>query len=291
MSTQIQPESDFPTKENIEETIAVINSRSHSFQPKIGIILGTGLSGMGTQLDATPAPTVIPYSDIPHFARSTVQGHAGNLILGNINGVPVICMQGRFHYYEGWSMKQITYPVRVFAFLGVKILIVSNAAGCLIKEWKVGDIGLITDHIGFQGATPLMGPNKDFFPPHSVRFPDMMNCYDANLREEVKKTSEKMGVLLREGVYCAMAGPSFETSAEHEMLRRVGGHFVGMSTVPEVIIARHSGLRVIGFSVMTNMAVKDGVSDHNAISDVGKAAGDILIPLLREALPPIVKHI
>ena len=167
---------------------------------------------MGEKFDATPAKIVIPYSEVPYFARSTVPGHAGNLILGYIGGVPVICMQGRFHYYEGYSMAQVTYPVRVMAKIGISCLVVSNAAGCVVPEWKVGDIALITDHINFSGTNPLIGPNKDLFPPHSVRFPDMGNCYDAKLRELVNEVAVKKGISLREGVYWGMSGPSFETS-------------------------------------------------------------------------------
>ncbi|KAK2952411.1 putative Purine nucleoside phosphorylase 1 [Blattamonas nauphoetae] len=281
----------FPTLADLEKTTEFIKSKAPGFAPKIGIILGTGLSGMGDQLDATPAKIVIPYSEVPNFAVSTVAGHAGNLILGHINGVPVVCMQGRFHYYEGYSMGVVTFPVRVMAKLGIQILIVSNAAGCVMKDWAVGDIALITDHINFQGTNPLIGPNKDYFPPHSTRFPDMSDCYNEKLRETVKKVAAKQNIALREGVYWGMTGPSFETSAEHKFILTCGGNFVGMSTVPEVIVARHSGMRCLGFSVMTNMCVPGVEADHTAISAAGKSAGDRLVPLLRESLPAIAAEL
>ncbi|KAH7830700.1 purine nucleoside phosphorylase [Monocercomonoides exilis] len=283
--------SEFPTIADLEETVAAIRAKAPGFQPKIGIILGTGLSGMGEQLDESPAKIVMPYAEVPHFAKSTVIGHAGNLLLGYINGVPVMCMQGRFHYYEGYSLNQVTYPVRVMAKMGVKGLVVSNAAGCLNADWQVGDIALITDHINFQGTNPLIGPNKDFFPPYSTRFPDMSDCYDKKMREAVKEVAAKKDLKLREGVYFAMSGPSYETSAEHKFIKIVGGDFVGMSTAPEVIVARHSGLRCVGFSVMTNMCVPGVVADHAVIGDVGRSAGDRLVPLLRDSLPGIAAQL
>jgi purine-nucleoside phosphorylase len=281
-------ETSCPTLPLIEETIAKVLEKAPGFKPVIGIILGTGLSGMGDQLDESPPKVVIPYSEVPHFAKSTVIGHAGNLLLGYINKIPVVCMQGRFHFYEGYSMDVLTYPVRVMAKMGIKGLVVSNAAGCLMPEWSVGDIALITDHINFMGTNPLIGPNKDLFPPHSTRFPDMSDAYDRKFRDVVKDVAVKRDLKLREGVYIAFTGPSYETSAEHKLCQVLGANFVGMSTAPEVIVAKHCGLRVVGFSVMTNMCVPGVVADHLAIGDVGKSAGARLIPLLRDALPPIV---
>ena len=239
-------------QKQLDETIPVIR-KYYSGTPKIGIILGTGL---GQVAKAIKAEAEIPYSKIPHFAVSTVESHAGKLLFGTLSGVPVMAMQGRFHYYEGWTMKQITYPVRVMKALGAKILLVSNAAGGLNPLFRPGDIMLITDHINLIGDNPLIGKNDDELGP---RFPDMFDCYSKFLRDIAEKTALELGIRLVQGVYVPVAGPNLETAAEYRFLRVIGGDAVGMSTAPEVIVAVHSGMKILGFSVITDMCLPDSL--------------------------------
>lgn len=217
-------------------------------KPEVGLILG---SGLGTLADEIKNPVIISYSDIPDFPVSTVEGHAGRLVIGEISGVNVLAMQGRFHYYEGYGMEQVTYPVRIMQGLGINKLIVTNAAGGVNLNYKPGTIMLIKDHINLMGTNPLIGPNMEEFGP---RFPDMTQGYDKNLLELAKETGEKLHIELEEGVYAAVTGPSYETPAEIRYLRTIGSDAVGMSTVPEVIVANHSGMAVLGISCITNMA-------------------------------------
>lgn len=226
------------------------------FRPKVAIICGSGLGGLADLLDHK---TVFPYEKIPRFPKSTVQGHKGQLVFGELNGKQCVCMQGRFHFYEGYNVATVTYPVRVFFLLGVETLIVTNAAGGLNPEFKVGDIMLIKDHInlpGFAGQNPLCGRNEDRF---GVRFPCMSDAYDRDLARLARKTAEELGCasFLQEGIYCMLAGPSYETIAECKALQMLGADAVGMSTVPEVVIARHCGVRVFGLSLITNKVVTD----------------------------------
>ncbi|KAK2945792.1 putative Purine nucleoside phosphorylase 1 [Blattamonas nauphoetae] len=279
--------NDFPSKTDIEETTAFILAKVPTFSAKVGLILGTGLNGLGEQLDLNPPPCIIPYSEIPHFATSTCPGHVGKLLIGFISGVPVMCMQGRFHYYEGYSLPVLTYPVRVMAQLGIKVLVVSNCSGCFRPEWKTGDIGLITDHINNFATNPLIGQNKDFFPPHSTRFPDMSNCYDADLREKAKEIARTQNLILREGVYFANPGPMYETDAERRLIQICGGDFAGASTAPEVIVARHCGIRVLGFTVMINMFATETEADHDEITFLGEQSSTKLLPLIQTLLPLI----
>ncbi|NXU47471.1 PNPH phosphorylase, partial [Turnix velox] len=238
--------------------------RAHTNQhPKIAIICGSGLGGLA---DALENKTVFPYEDIPHFPRSTVAGHAGRLVFGELNGQPCVCMQGRFHYYEGYSVSAITFPIRVFYLLGVEILIVTNAAGGLNPYFKVGDIMFIKDHIstfGLEGQNPLRGPNDDRF---GVRFPCMSDAYDQDLLDLAKESVQELGFqsFTREGVYCLLPGPCYETVAECLMLHKLGADAVGMSTVSEVIAARHCGLRVLGISLITNQVVMSYNSQEKA---------------------------
>ncbi|MBR1784642.1 MAG: purine-nucleoside phosphorylase [Bacteroidales bacterium] len=225
--------------------------------PVAAIVLG---SGLGKLADAIENPLAMPYAEVPNFRRSTATGHKGNLIAGWLGGRPVLAMQGRFHYYEGYTMAEVTFPARVFARLGIGSLLVSNAAGATNPEFRVGDLMVITDHISFM-PNPLLGPNLDEFGP---RFPDMTRTYSPRLRQLAEEEAARMGIGLRHGVYVAETGPTYETPAEYRMFRLLGGDAVGMSTVPEVIVARHSGMEVFGMSVITNQAAD---LDHGAVND------------------------
>lgn len=217
-------------------------------RPEVGLILGSGLGALAEQMeDATP----IPYTSIPHFPESTVPGHKGRLVVGTLAGTPVYAMQGRFHYYEGYPMEQVVRPVRMMARLGVKTIIVTNAAGGVNESFSAGDLMLIADHINMFGTNPLIGPNEEQF---GVRFPDMTDAYDQQLRSLAREVAEEQGLALPEGVYVGVSGPSFETPAEIRAFRALGADAVGMSTVPEVIAARHLGVRVLGISCISNMA-------------------------------------
>lgn len=221
--------------------------------PAVGIILGTGLGGLA---DAVDAEAVVPYAQIPHFPEPTVETHAGRLLAGVLDGVRVVALQGRFHLYEGYSPQQVTFPVRVLAALGVRTLLVSNAAGGLDPLFRRGDLMLITDHVNLQSANPLVGPNVDEWGP---RFPDMSEPYDPGLRETAEAVALRAGIRLRQGVYVAVVGPNLETPAEYRFLRLIGADAVGMSTVPEVIVARHAGMRVLALSVITDECLPDAL--------------------------------
>jgi purine-nucleoside phosphorylase len=237
-------------KSAIAESVRYIRTLSDKNWP-LGIILGTGL---GTLADEIDVKLEISYDKIPNFPVSTVESHSGKLLFGSLGGKEVAAMQGRFHYYEGYNLKQVTFPVRVLKELGIKILIVSNAAGGVNPQYKTGDLVMITDHINFQGANPLIGSNDDGLGP---RFPDMFNCYDRELRELAEQTALDEKIPLQKGVYVSVTGPNLETSAEYRMVRILGGDLVGMSTVPEVIVARHQGNKVLGFSIVTDMGLPD----------------------------------
>ncbi|RKZ29942.1 purine-nucleoside phosphorylase [bacterium] len=239
-------------RKQLEETIPVIREY-YDGTPLIGMILGTGL---GKVAEAIHTEVEISYEKLPHFAVSTVESHAGKLLFGELSGVPVMAMQGRFHYYEGWNMKQITYPVRVMKALGAKVLFVSNAAGALNPLFRPSDIMIITDHINLIGDNPLIGPNDDELGP---RFPDMSDAYTKQLRELAEQTALELGIRVVQGVYVPVAGPNLETPAEYRFLRIIGGDAVGMSTAPEVIVAVHSGMKVIGFSIITDMCLPDAL--------------------------------
>lgn len=250
--------------------------------PRAAIVLGTGLGGLADRLaDAQ----IIPYSDLPHFPRSTVQGHAGRLVLGLLDGVPVAALQGRFHLYEGYSPAQVVLPVRVLGLLGIPTLIVTNAAGGLDSSFAAGDLMLIRDHIGlatFAGLNPLAGPNDERFGP---RFPSMTAAYDEGLRTIARSVAAERAMTLREGVYVMVAGPTYETPAELRFLRGIGADAVGMSTVPEVIAARHMGLRVLAISCVTNVALTpEGAElaepNHLEVVAAAEAAGARLAELV-----------
>ncbi|MDD4827933.1 MAG: purine nucleoside phosphorylase I, inosine and guanosine-specific [Bacteroidales bacterium] len=234
-----------------------------SISPKVGIILG---SGLGKLADSITDKEVIPYAQIPNFLLSTAPGHQGNLIAGRLGGKEVICMQGRFHYYEGYGMEQVTFPIRVFKLLGVEVLFVSNAAGGINPKLKVGDLMIIKDHINLL-PNPLIGPNHEEF---GTRFPDMTRVYDKELIKICEDMAEIRGIPVRHGVYVGSTGPTFETPAEYKFFKTIGADATGMSTVPEVIVARHCGLRVFGMSVITNEA-------HDFAEDFVNDGADVIV--------------
>lgn len=262
-----ESQSDLSEYDKIQEAVSAIRTRWDK-KPEVGIVLGTGL---GKLVDHIAADVVIPYEEIPHFARSTVESHAGKLILGTFEGKTIVAMQGRFHYYEGFTPKQITFPIRVMKALGVETLIVSNACGGLNPQYKAGDVMFIEDHINLLGTNPLIGPNDERLGP---RFPDMLEPYSHELIEKARKVALENGIQTHTGVYVAVAGPNFETRAEYRFLRGIGADVVGMSTVPEVIVAVHSGMRVLGISIVTDMGLPDvlkPVSLDEVIANANKA--------------------
>ncbi|MCK5124814.1 MAG: purine-nucleoside phosphorylase [candidate division Zixibacteria bacterium] len=268
--------------EMIKESAEFIRTKT-SITPKIGIILGTGL---GSLADGIEVEATVEYDTIPHFPVSTVESHKGRLILGTLKGKPVIAMQGRFHYYEGYDMQKITFPIRVLKELGIEILIVSNACGGLNPQFKGGDIMAITDHINLLGSNPLIGSNDDRL---GARFPDMYNCYDKDLLDLVQEVALEQKYPLKKGVYVSVAGPNLETGAEYRFLRIIGADVVGMSTVPEVITARHQGTRVIGMSIITDMGLPDSL-EPCSLDRIIKTANDAE-PYLRDLIAGVVEKL
>lgn len=234
-------------KQALQEAAAYLQEKMGE-TPSIGLILGSGLGVLAEEIEN---PVKIPYNEIPNFPVSTVAGHAGQLVIGTLQGKQVVAMQGRFHFYEGYSMDVVTFPVRVMKEIGVKQIIVTNAAGGVNESFEAGNLMIITDHINNMNANPLIGPNDEAF---GVRFPDMSNAYSKELSELAKTQASQLNVELKEGVYVGNSGPCYETPAEVRMIRKMGGDAVGMSTVPEVIVARHAGLEVLGISCISNMA-------------------------------------
>ena len=263
--------------EQIRQTADYIRSRVDSI-PTTAIILGTGL---GALVDHIDNKKYIPYKEIPNFPVSTVEGHSGNLIFGTLGTKPVIAMQGRFHYYEGYDMKQVTFPVRVMRELGVDTLYVSNAAGGMNKEFRVGDIMIITDHINLFPENPLRGKN---YPELGTRFPAMTEAYSHELIARADKIAAEKGIRVMHGVYVGTQGPTFETPAEYEYFRIIGGDAVGMSTVPEVIVANHAGMRVFGVSVITDLGGKDvtEVPTHEEVQRAAEAAQPFMMEIMKE---------
>lgn len=231
----------------MENTIAFLKQKTNNFKPEIGIILGSGLGELADEY----CDYAVPYNDIPNFVKSTVKGHKGRLVFADIKGKKVVMMQGRNHFYEGHSMKDITYPIRVMKNLGVKTLILTNAAGAVNESYRPSDLMLITDHINFMGTNPLIGPNDETL---GERFPDMTEVYKKPLIELAEKCAEKLGINIQKGVYWANSGPAYETPAEINMIRKLGGDAVGMSTVPEAIMANYCGINILGISCITNAA-------------------------------------
>lgn len=252
-------------------------------EPEIGIILGSGLGSLAEHIEN---PTTIEYSQIPEFPASTVVGHAGRLITGTIEGKKVIAMQGRFHYYEGYSMQDITLPVRVMKQLGIKLLIASNACGGLNPAFKAGDIMAITDHINMMGSNPLIGANLDEFGP---RFPDMSEIYDKENIELLDKIAQKLDINLQKGVYSAISGPNYSSKAELRMLITIGADTVGMSTIPESMVARHSGIKILGVSCITDMAIPDTMTSptHEEIVKVAEGIKPKFVALLKQFIKEV----
>ena len=256
-------------------------------RPKIALVLG---SGLGAFADEFETPTRIPYAEIPHFPRSTAIGHAGQLVVGKVGDIPVAGMQGRVHLYEGYSAKDVAFPIRVFARMGIKAVILTNAAGGIKREFVQGQLVVIKDHINLQGANPLTGPNDERFGP---RFPDMTVAYDRRFREMTVGEGNRNRIGLYEGIYAALPGPSYETPAEIRYLRTIGADLVGMSTVPEVIAARHSGIRVLGISCVTNAAagIVDQALDHKEVLETAERVKGQFIALLRIIIPRIAAEL
>jgi purine-nucleoside phosphorylase len=238
--------------DQVQKAAAAVKAKSKT-EPQVAIILGTGLGGLAKEI---AVETSIEYRDIPGFVHSTVESHAGKLILGTLEGKRVVAMQGRFHRYEGWTMGEITFPVRVMRALGAKVLCVANAAGGINRRFEPGNLMVLEDHINLMGENPLIGPNDERLGP---RFPDLFNCYDHDLRKTALAIARKDGLHAHSGVYAAMTGPSLETAAEYRMLAGMGADAIGMSTVPEVLVAVHAGMKVLGISVITDKCVADAL--------------------------------
>jgi purine-nucleoside phosphorylase len=264
----------------IKDTVDFIHSQCR-LQPVLGLVLG---SGLGAYADTFQIRTAIPFANLPHFPSSTVLGHSGNLIIGNVEGVPAVALQGRVHLYEGYSAAEVAFPARILGALGIRQLIVTNAAGGINTAFSPGDLMLITDHINLMGTNPLIGPNMDELGP---RFPDMSEAYDAAMRGVALEVARQKGIVLREGVYIGLRGPSYETPAEIRMCRALGADAVGMSTVPEVIIANHMGIRVLGISCITNMAagILPQKLTHKEVMDTTERVGEKFQSLLQGIIP------
>lgn len=255
--------------------------------PRIGLILGSGLGAFADHLERAESR---PYGELPHFPTSAVVGHAGRLLLGGCGGVPVVVMQGRVHAYEGWTMDEVAFGARVMCALGVDLLVVSNAAGGIHPDMRPGDLMRITDHINFAGRSPLQGPNDERLGP---RFPDMTEAYDRELGQHLEEVAWEAKTHMLRGVYAAMPGPAYETPAEIRMLRTLGADAVGMSTVPEVLAARHMGVRVVGISVITNLAAGLGAQrlSHDEVKEVADRVGDRFVDVLRRFVPAVAQRL
>lgn len=264
--------------EKIQETASFIKERMHT-RPETAIILGTGL---GNLVDYITDAYELNYSDIPGFPVSTVEGHKGRFIFGRLGGKDIMAMQGRFHYYEGYDMKQVTFPIRVMRELGIKTLFVSNASGGMNPDFRIGDLMIIRDHINLFPEHPLRGKNI----PYGDRFPDMHQAYDAALIAQAKAIAAEKGIRLVEGVYVGVQGPTFETPAEYKYFRTIGGDAVGMSTVPEVIVARHCGIRVFGISVITDLGIADNPVEvsHEEVQLAADAAQPLMTTIMSELI-------
>lgn len=265
--------------QQIQETLDFLNAKTNNFSPEVAIVLGSGLGSFCDGIDGIS----IKYNEIPHFGESNVQGHKGELLFCEIFDKKCVIMQGRFHYYEGNSLQTATYPIKVFKKMGVKTLILTNAAGSTRRDFNVGDIMLINDHINFMGDNPLIGKNDDSM---GERFPDMSEVYNEDLRNIAKKVAKDMAIDLKEGTYLAVTGPSYETKAEVRMYRMLGADVIGMSTVPEAIVANYLKMKVLAFSMVTNLAtgVSDNKLSHQEVLDCGLIAGNKLARLIKEIL-------
>ena len=262
-----------------ERAASTIRART-SEEARIAIVLGSGLGGFAEEFKNAVR---IPYQQIPGFVTSTAQGHAGSLVIGRVEGVPVLAMQGRMHYYEGYSLEEVTFPIRTFKLLGIETLILTNAAGGIDVQLSQGALMVISDHLNLMGVNPLRGPNDERFGP---RFPDMSEVYSRELQERVVEEARELGVTVRRGIYAALAGPSYETPAEIHMLRAFGADAVGMSTVPEAIVARQMGMNVLGISCITNMAagISENPINHEEVIETGQKVRATFTQLLRRVI-------
>lgn len=262
------------------KSIASFIQRKVDFKPQIGIILGTGLGGLAAEIDVVAE---LPYEEIPNFPVSTVEGHSGKLILGNLGGKRVIAMKGRFHYYEGYTMQQVVLPVRVMKFLGIQCLLVSNASGGVNPDYRIGDLMIIRDHINLFPDSPLRGKNIDELGP---RFPDMSEAYDKGLVKQAQEIAKAQNIPVQTGVYAGVSGPCLETPAEYFYIRAIGADTVGMSTVPEVIAARHMGIPAFGVSIITDLGVEGKIVEvtHDDVQDVASKAEPLMTDLLKELI-------
>jgi purine-nucleoside phosphorylase len=278
-----EPESEF---ERAESAAQFIFSKTN-LRPRVALVLG---SGLGAFADEFENAVKVPYAEIPHYPRSTAIGHAGQLVLGRVGEIPVAGMQGRVHLYEGYSAKDVAFPIRVFARMGIKAVILTNAAGGIKREFVQGPLVVINDHMNLQGVSPLTGPNDERFGP---RFPDMTIAYDRRFREMTMGEGNRNHIGLYEGVYAALPGPSYETPSEIRYLRTAGADLVGMSTVPEVIAARHSGIRVLGISCVTNAAagILDQPLNHKEVLETGERVKSQFIALLKTVIPRIAAEV
>lgn len=267
-----------------EQAARTIRSRT-DLEPQIALVLGSGLGGFADEFGEAVA---IPYAEIPGFATSTAEGHAGRLVIGKVGTVPVLAMQGRVHFYEGYSLEEVTFPVRVFKLLGIKKLLLTNAAGGIDIELSQGALMVISDHLNLMGVNPLRGPNDERFGP---RFPDLTEAYSRELQEVAIDEAHTLRIDLRRGIYAALAGPSYETPAEIHMLRALGADAVGMSTVPETIVARQMGIDVLGISCITNMAagISDAPINHAEVMEIGRRVRETFTKLLRGVIGRLSK--
>lgn len=275
----IAERSSSPLYDRAEHAARTIRARSAT-EAHIAVVLGSGLGAFADEFDESVA---IPYREIPGFVSSTAQGHAGSLVMGRVEGVPVLAMQGRVHYYEGYSLEEVTFPIRTFKLLGVKTLILTNAAGGVDVQLSQGALMVISDHLNFMGVNPLRGPNDERFGP---RFPDMTEVYSRDLQELATEQARSLGITVRRGIYAALAGPSYETPAEIHMMRAFGADAVGMSTVPEAIVARQMGMKVLGISCITNMAagISESPINHEEVMETGQKVRESFTQLLRRVI-------
>jgi purine-nucleoside phosphorylase len=285
--------------DQVSEAAAFLRAMFGPFNPCVGIVLG---SGLGAVAKAVAEPVVVPYAEIPHFPRSTVEGHSGRIVAGLLGGIPVVAMQGRVHFYEGYTPHQVTFPMRVLGALGVESVVLTNAAGGIAEGYEQGEIVAISDHINLMGWNPLVGPNEPrfaahsatapHFPPAGLRFTDMTEAYSKRLRALAKEAAADEGFTLDEGVYLAVSGPSFETPAEIRAFRALGATLVGMSTVPETIVARHMGIEVLGLSCVTNLAAGLGTTllSHEEVFATGRQVEQRLAEFLERLAPRIAAH-
>jgi purine-nucleoside phosphorylase len=275
--------------DQVSEAAAFVRERFGSLTPRIGIVLG---SGLGAVADALAEPVAVPYAEIPHFPQSTVEGHSGRIVAGLLGGTPVLILQGRVHFYEGCTPAQVTFPLRVLGLLGLRAVVLTNAAGGIGENCRVGQLVALADHINLMGFNPLAGPNEPRFavrPDAGLRFVDMTEAYSKRLRALAKEAASAEGFALDEGIYVAVSGPSFETPAEIRAFRSLGATLVGMSTVPETIVARHMGIEVLGLSCVTNLAAGLGMTalSHHEVLETGRLAEHQLTNLFERLIPRI----